>query len=35
MKRPNPWPYALVKVGTILVLLAAVAIILLSNVEAP
>jgi hypothetical protein len=35
VKRPNPWPYVLVKVGAVIVLLAAAAIILLSNVEAP
>ena len=34
-QRPSPWAYRLVKIGSVIMLLAAAAIILLSNVEAP
>lgn len=34
-QRPSPWAYRLVQVGSAIVLLAAAAIILLSNVEVP
>lgn len=34
-QRPSSWAYRLVMIGSVIVLLAAAAIILLSNVEAP